>query len=82
MGGGTGFFGFALEGSTSEPLIFFWLVSMSCAFELISSTDAKEGETRCSTGSSIATGLGFGFTRGEKFKSILLGASGLGALMV
>ena len=92
MGGGTGIFGFALEGSTSEPLIFFWLASMSSAFELIYSTGASvtttdslpenEGETRCSTGSSLATGLGFGFTSGEKFKSILFGASSLGALTV
>ena len=87
MGGGKGFLGFALDGSTSEPLISFWLVSMSCKFELtsVTATDSfseNEGETRCCPRSSLATGLGFGFTRDEKSKSILLGASALGALIV
>ena len=92
MGGGTGFLGFALDGSTSEPLISVRLVSMSCTFELISSKGASvtttdslaenEKETSCCPRISLATGVGFGFTRHEKFKSILFGASTSGALMV
>lgn len=92
MGGGTGFLAFAFEGSTSEPLISFWPVSMSRAFKVISSTAASvtgtdsltenEGETRCSPGCSLRTGLGFGFTGSGRFMSILLGTSRLGALVV
>ena len=83
MGGGAGFLGFVFEGSSSEPLISFWPVSVSRAFEVISATDSlpeNEGETRCSPGNSLGTGLGFGFTGSGPF--ILKGASILGTLVV
>lgn len=90
MGGGTGFWGFVFEGSSSEPLISFWPVSVSRAFEVISSKDASvtatdsfpenEGETRSFPGNSLRTGLDFGFTGSGTF--ILKGASSLGTLVV
>ena len=58
--------------------------SSTDALVIVTATDSlpeNEGETRRSPGGSLRTGLGFGFTGSGRFMSILLGASGLGALL-